>query len=246
MRARINPNLAPTVPPPEGPPISFGGFSEETWKFLRGLKKNNNKAWFEAHREDYDLYLREPSRAFVQAMDLVMREHDLPLVANIKTSLFRINRDIRFSKDKSPYKTHIGFSFPVQGVSQDMWSGLYVAFEVQGAKEIHAMMGGGVYQPMPPQLKALRKKISGDFKTFKALLNDKAFKKEFPEGVSGESLKKAPQGFDESDPAIEYLKMKQFLFGATLEADDFLDERLPKKLMKKFSAGAPMALFLGT
>ena len=95
------------------PAPTFEGFSKEMFKFLHGLKKNNNKAWFEAHRYDYEQYLREPSKALAYAMGTYFSEHKMPVIGNAKTSLFRINRDIRFSADKSPYKTHIGLSFPL-------------------------------------------------------------------------------------------------------------------------------------
>src|SRR5579885_1530081 len=119
--------------PPEDiggmPPAQFEGFSKETFKFLRGLKKNNTKAWFEAHRADYEQHLREPSKDLAEAMGAYFREHDMPITGNAKISLFRINRDIRFSKDKSPYKTHVGLSFPLNDTKKEEWCGFYIGFE---------------------------------------------------------------------------------------------------------------------
>jgi uncharacterized protein (TIGR02453 family) len=231
-------------PPDDTPPPMFGGFSEKTIKFLRGLKKNNNKAWFEAHRAEYDEYLREPSKALIEVMDALFRDQKMPFVANAKRSLFRINRDIRFSSDKSPYKSHIGFSFPVDGMSKENWCGCYLGFEPKGAGDVSVFLGGGIYQPMPDQLKQLRRKIADDHKELKALLNDKAFKKEFPEGLKGESLKRMPIGYAEDHPAAEMLKMKQFLFSSSLTKDQLLDDDLPKILLKKFKAAEKVALWL--
>lgn len=240
------------VPPKsidEGAPplvIPFEGFTNGAFRYLHALKKNNNKAWFEAHRDQYESELRDPCRALVQAMDILFKKNGMHFLANLKTSLFRINRDIRFSKDKSPYKTHIGMSFPIVGATKAFEAGLYVGFEPKGAKDIHGFVGGGVYMPMPEQLKRIRKKISGDFKGFNKLVSDKTFRKEFPKGLTGESLKRMPLGYSEDDPATEYLKMKQFLFGDTLQLHDLLDEDLPEKLLKKFKAAQAVTLFLGS
>src|ERR1035437_5569029 len=120
---------SPRFMTPDEPAPTFEGFSKDMFKFLHGLKKNNNKEWFEAHRDDYELYLREPSKALAYAVGVYFREHKLPVIGNAKTSLFRINRDIRFSADKSPYKTHIGLSFPLADTKKEEWCGYYVGFE---------------------------------------------------------------------------------------------------------------------
>ncbi|MFI5264073.1 MAG: TIGR02453 family protein, partial [Candidatus Kapaibacterium sp.] len=133
--------------PPEMP---FEGFPEAAFKFLDGLKKNNNKAWFEAHRATYEDDLRQPSKRLVGSMGSAFSEAKLPFVSDLKRSLFRINRDIRFSKDKSPYKTHIGIVFPMQGMKEDEWSGMYLGFEPAGKNDVKAYIGGGAYMPSSP------------------------------------------------------------------------------------------------
>ena len=230
---------------PDAPPPQFEGFTDGTFKFLRGLKKNNNKAWFEAHRSDYEETLRNPSKALVEAMAAQFRDLDLPFVASVKSSLFRINRDIRFSNDKSPYKTHIGLSFQLDGTSKESWSGLYLGFEPAGGSKMHVFLGGGIYQPMAEQLKNIRAKIALEYQTLEKLLADKAFQREFPKGLTGESLKRMPRGYAEDHPAADFLKMKQFLFGNDLDSDALLDEDLPKILGKKFKVATPIARFLG-
>ena len=230
----------------ESPPPSFDGFTEGTIKFLHGLKKNNNKEWFEAHREQYEQDLREPFKSLVSAMAERFKNAKLPIIANPKVSLFRINRDIRFSKDKSPYKTHVGSWFPLEGIGKDDWSGLYFGMEPgKTSKDLQIWLGGGSYQPEPPQLKRIRQIVSSEFKTLQKLLNDAAFKKEFPDGfVQGEKLKRMLQGFDEDDPAAEYLKMKNFYFNSTLTRDEVLSEDLPDILLRKFKAALPLTMFL--
>ena len=240
----IKKHLGKGILPPDEPAPSFDGFDDATFKFLHGLKKNNKKIWFEAHRDEYEFSLRNPTKALVLAMADVFDELDMPVEASLKRSLFRINRDIRFSADKSPYKTHIGISFPIVGTAKEEWCGFYMGFEPQGAKGISVFIGGGVYQPMPPQLKRIREKISSDYKKFSKLVTEKAFVKEFPKGIEGGvSLKRMPKGYEESDPAAHYLKMKQFLFGADLTEKDLRNENLPQLLGKKFKAALPVALF---
>src|SRR5579872_7364057 len=186
------------LPPPQMP---FEGFSQRTFDFLHDLKKNNNKEWFEAHRATYEGDLREPSKRFVGAMAQTLATAKLPLVADQKKSLFRINRDIRFSKDKSPYKTHIGIVFPYAGTKDDEWSGMYLGFEPEGKGGAKVYIGGGCYMPSSPFLKRLRQKISTKYKELEKLAAGKNFKKEYPKGITGESLKRMPKGFDEGHPA---------------------------------------------
>ncbi|MDP4198199.1 MAG: DUF2461 domain-containing protein [Bacteroidota bacterium] len=237
---------APRVIPDEPAPI-FEGFSNETFKFLHGLKKHNNKEWFEAHRDDYERHLCEPSKALAYAMGRYFKEHDLPLVGNAKTSLFRINRDIRFSKDKSPYKTHIGLSFPLEGTKKEEWCGYYIGFEpAKTGKGMHVYVGGGVYMPMPPQLKRIRAKIASNHKELTKIIGSPAFKRLYPKGLEGESLKRIPIGYEEGHPAAQWLKLKSFLFGFDLADSELLNEELPDVLGKKFKVALPVVLFLGS
>lgn len=230
----------------EAPPPSFDGFTEATVKFLHGLKKNNHKEWFEAHREQYEMDLREPYKALVNAMSERFRNAKMPLIANPKTSLFRINRDIRFSNDKTPYKTHVGAWFPLEGIGKDDWAGTYFGFEPgKTSKELKVWLGGGSYQPMSPQLKRIRQRVSEEFKTFQKLLADPSFQREYPGGfVESEKLKRIPQGFTEDDPAADFLKMKNFYFNAELTRDEVLSDELPDVLLRKFKAALPLTMFL--
>lgn len=230
------------VPPPVE---EFEGFSVKMFSFLHNLKKNNNKEWFDAHRSEYEKFLREPSKAFVEAMALRIKDAGLPLKANVKSSLFRINRDIRFSKDKSPYKTHIGISFLLEGLASDEWTGMYIGMEPDGKNGMKTFIGGGAHEPSSPYLKRLREKISDSYKTLNTLSKDKKFLKEFPEGLTGASLVRAPKGFEEHHPAIDYLKRKEFMFGTYISKEELMSPKLPDMMLKKCSAGTEILLFLG-
>lgn len=234
-------NITLELPPPPEP---FDGFTSKTFSFLHGLKKKNNKDWFEAHRADYEQELREPCKQFVTVMAAHLAETDFPLIADQRRSLFRINRDIRFSKDKSPYKTHIGIVFPLAGLGEEEWAGMYMSFEPKGRNDITSYVGGGAYQPSAPFLKAIRGRIATDYARFSSINNSKAFRKEFPEGITGESLIRMPKGYDEDHPAAKYLKLKEFLYGSDLTIDDLKSPKLPQIVIKKIAAAMPMLTFL--
>ncbi len=179
-------------------------------------------------------------------MGQYFRDHNMPVVGNAKTSLFRINRDIRFSKDKSPYKTHVGLSFPLEGSKKEEWCGYYMSLEpAKTGKGVKVFAGGGVYMPMSPQLKRIRAKIDKDHKELSKALNAKSFRAIYPKGLTGESLKRIPAGYSDEHQAAELLKMKSFLFGADLTEDDLLTEDLPEILGKMFNVALPVVEFLG-
>ena len=232
---------------PDEPAPIFEGYSQETFKFLHGLKKNNNKEWFEKHRDEYEIFLRTPSKALAYTMGRHFKDNRMPLIGNAKTSLFRINRDIRFSKDKSPYKTHIGLSFPLEGTKKEEWCGFYFSFEPAAkGKGITSFIGGGVYMPMAPYLKRIRTKIDSKHKELKKAIEAESFQEVYPEGLHGESLKRPPIGYNEDNPAIEWLKMKSYIFGSALTEADLCNEDLPQIIIAKFKVAMPVVLFLGT
>jgi uncharacterized protein (TIGR02453 family) len=219
------------------PPATFAGFPAGAFKFLHGLKQNNNKPWFEAHRDDYEKHLREPSKQLVNVMAQYIDDYKLPLVADPKRSLFRINRDIRFSSDKSPYKTHIGIVFPVKGLGPDEWTGMYLGMEPATAGKMKVFVGGGAHMPSAEYLKKIRAKIAKDHPKLRKAVTEKDFKKHYANGLQGETLSRPPKGYDEDHPAIDLLKMKSFEFGHSLTKDDLMDPDLPELLAKKFKAG---------
>ena len=229
------------------PEIPFEGFSQGAFDFLRGLQKNNKKEWFEAHRSDYEEYLREPSKRFVGAMSAAFADAKLPLIADQKKSLFRINRDIRFSKDKSPYKTHIGIMFPLAGTKDDEWTGMYLGFEPEGKDGVKASIGGGCHMPPGPQLKRIRAKIGAKYKELDTINSEKNFRAEYPKGITGygDDLKRIPQGFEVDHPAAEWLKMKSYTFGSSLTKKELMSKDLPKIIVKKVKAAQPALKFFG-
>ncbi len=229
------------IPPPAAP---FEGYNKATFKFLHNLKNNNNKLWFDANRNEYETVLREPSKILVTAMASIFAAEDLPFIADLRRSLFRINRDIRFSKNKSPYKTHIGIVFGLDNLADEEWAGMYMGMEPKGAADISCYFGGGAYAPTPQFLKAIRTRIANNYKRFEQLNNANTFRKEFPKGITGASLIRMPKGFDEEHPAAQWLKLKEFLYNSPLTKSDLKSENLPNILLKKITVAMPMLLFI--
>ncbi len=173
-----------------------------TLDFLTKLKNNNNRAWFQENRAAFD----QAQETFAIFVDALIR--DLGRVENLagvsaKDCIFRIYRDVRFSKDKSPYKTNMGAEI-VGGGRKSGRLGYYLHV----APHDQSMIAGGLYMPSGEQIAKFRQVIAHDAKKFKKIVNDNEFKKYFGP-FEGEKLKTAPQGFARDHPEIELLKLKQ-------------------------------------
>ncbi|GCD77875.1 TIGR02453 family protein [Thermaurantimonas aggregans] len=180
--------------------------SEESLIFLEKLRQNNHKEWFAQHRDAYEQYRRELLSAAEYILNS-LKSND-PELANTKPvqCLFRINRDIRFSADKRPYKTHVSLGFAPDGRKGDL-AGYYVHFDLE-----ESFVGGGVYMPPADVLKKIRNDIDLYWEEFSEILNDEKFKAIYPDLDFEElwTLTRPPKGYDESNPAIKYLKLKSF------------------------------------
>lgn len=179
-----------------------------TLKFLRDLAKNNNKPWFDANRPRYE-EAKKDFEAFIGQLIARHSKRDPDLKElTAKGAMFRINRDIRFSKDKSPYKTNLAASF-ARGGKKSMFAGYYFHLEPGGK----SMVGGGLWQPMPPEVKKVRQEIDYSLDDFKKIVEAKKFKTVYGDLYKGEdvSLAKMPQGYDKDNPAAEFLKLKSWI-----------------------------------
>lgn len=207
-------------------------------KFLKELKKNNNKAWFDANRKLYES-TKADFTALVESLIAATAKFDAS-IANLqpKDCMFRINRDIRFSKDKSPYKTNMGASINAGGKKVSL-PGYYFHFEPG-----QSFAAGGLYMPMPPELAKVRQEIDYNFDEWKKIVSNKTFKKYFNKVDGIEVLSRPPKGYADDNPAIEYLKMKSFLVERPLSDADLLDKNLVKEIAKSFEAMKPMIDFL--
>jgi len=206
--------------------------------FLSDLAANNNKAWFEGNRATYQ-HLRGEWMDFVQEVIDGIAQFD-PTVAIVspKDALFRVNRDVRFSKDKSPYKTTFSAAICPQGRS----SGLPAYyFQVNEAGAL--FIGGGVWMPEPAILGRIRQHIAEQPERLSAVLADPAFAATFGK-IDGDRLKRPPQGYDETTPGIEFIKLKSFI--ASVEPVGWLDraDNLASEIVEMYQAMFPLMQWL--
>ena len=209
----------------------------ETIKFLTQLGKNNNKEWFDKNRDRYQL-AKADFELFVD--DLLVRLTPLdPEFANLKGKdcVFRIFRDVRFSKDKTPYKAHFG-AFISKGGRKYEGPGYYI--HIEPGKNF---AGGGAWMPPGPLLKAVRQEIDYNFDDFKKILAAKEFKKYFKK-IEGEQLKTVPQGYNAEHPAIEFLKLKSFTVGTPIADKDLTTKGLASECESIFTAMSPLVNFI--
>jgi uncharacterized protein (TIGR02453 family) len=206
--------------------------------FLSELEKNNNREWFDVNRARYKA-LNEPFQLFAGELIHRIAEFDPQLkFLTPKDCTYRINRDIRFSNDKSPYKTHLGSAFS-SGGKNGGFPGYY--FELRSDGQI--MIGGGWYMIDSPQLYKLRQTISEDAKPLLSILKNPEFKSTFGE-LNGEKLKTTPKGFNSEDPQIELLRYKNYLAGHRINVSDLSDEQIADEIIKTFKVLSPLVLYL--
>jgi uncharacterized protein (TIGR02453 family) len=209
----------------------FTGFSRDSIQFLAELALHNERSWFQPRKADYERLLKEPLEALCLALAERFEARGLPLRADSK-SPFRIYRDVRFTADKSPYKTQVSASFPWAGEGGGV--GGYFHFQ---PGEIFA--GGGMWHPEPAQLAAWRRTVDGDLASVRAVLDDPRFVATFG-AVSGDALKRVPTGFAADHPGAELLKLKDVTFGHRLSDDEALSPSLPDLLVDTFAVAIPL------
>ena len=209
--------------------------------FLKELKRNNNKTWFDNHRAKY-LSAKIDFENFVQEIIKVVSGFDNDIKdLQAKNCTFRINRDIRFSKDKTPYKTNMGASFN-RGGKKSIFAGYYFHLEPGGK----SFVGGGLWMPDPIGLKKLRQEIDYCFSEFQKIIGSPLFKKQYPglEMNEGQMLVNVPKGYDKENPAASFLKLKSFV--ATKNIPDALltSTTLIKEAEQAFQALMPLVKFI--
>lgn len=222
--------------------IQLNMLQPSTIKFLKDLKKNNNKPWFDAHRTQYENAKKDYS-GFVQTLISKQGVKD-PAIAHLtaKDCLFRINRDIRFSKDKSPYKTNFG-AYINQGGKKSILGGYYFHLEPG-----QSFAGGGLYIPQPEELRKVRQEIDYNFDSFRKIVESRKFKSVFNSLDFSEeyTLSRLPKGYDLENPAAEYLKLKSFIAFVELKDEDLTSKTLLKKTLEAFETLQPLLKFLNT
>jgi uncharacterized protein (TIGR02453 family) len=227
----------------------FTGFKPEAVQFLADLAVNNDRAWFQPRKGDYERLLKEPLEALCAALAERFEARRIPLRADAKRSPFRIYRDTRFSRDKSPYKTHLAATFPwieragaAEMVDEDAHgNGGYFNFQ---PGEMY--VGGGMWMPAKPRLDAFRRAIVNDPDRVRGALDDPSFLAWFDGAHSHESLKRVPPGYPADHPMADMLRWKDVVFGRRLSDDEVFSARLPDLLADGYEVALPVFRFLAT
>ncbi len=218
--------------------MTFPGFAEETFKFLKGLAKNNDRDWFQARKGIFEQQVQEPMTALMLAVEAEMKRNKVPLLTKPKAILSRIYRDIRFSADKSPYHSHIGGMLHKNG-RKDAPGGLYVHI---GAKE--QMAGVGFWQPDRPLLTNWRLRMREEPETFLKMVRQLKSKKLTMD--ENYRLRRMPRGFEAEDgsPIGEYLRYQSFVVARPLTMTEVMSPKLAQ-VIAKFALDAKPLLDFG-
>lgn len=218
-----------------------GMFQQSTLKFLSNLAKNNNKVWLDANRESY-MASKADFENFVSLLlkKIAAFDEDIKEL-QAKDCTFRLNRDIRFSKDKTPYKVNMGASMN-RGGKKSIYGGYYFHLE-PGNK---SFVGGGMWMPMPLELKKVRQEIDYNFEEFKNIVTNKNFTAHYKEleASSDVKLTNIPREYEKTNPAAEYLKLKSFIATKSLKDAELTSSSLLNNTEKTLKALMPLVDFL--
>jgi uncharacterized protein (TIGR02453 family) len=225
---------------------TFSGFDPAALTFFRGLKRNNTKTWFENNRHIYDAEVKGPMQLFVEEVDARLGEIAPEIVGHPKRSMFRIHRDIRFSKDKSPYKTNAACWFyhrdAGHGVGGQVAHG-GAGFYFQIAPN-DSFIGGGIWMPPAPTLKCLRNTIASDYDVLERIVMAPAFRRIFGALDEEAMLARLPRGFDAEHPAGHWLRYKSFTATAPITAAELRSASLPALIVKRYVVMLPFVRWL--
>jgi len=210
-------------------------FSAATFKFLKQLKDNNNRDWFERNKDRYEDDVREPALAFIRQMEKPL-ERISPFFSAVAKkvggSLMRVHRDVRFSKDKSPYKTNVGIQFRHVAGKDVHAPGWYVHLEPG-----QCFLGAGMWHPDNEALRAIRSSIDSGPKNWKRVSAGKAFRKVWE--PAGESLRRAPRGYEEDHPALEDIKRRDHIVVVELTQAEILRTGFAESVAQRYKLAAP-------
>jgi uncharacterized protein (TIGR02453 family) len=213
-------------------------FNNDFLEFLNELKNNNNRDWFLNNKKRYEESVKIPFEHFIQDIIYRIHEDDETLMVTPKEAIFRIYRDIRFSKDKTPYKTHVSAVISNGGRKNYSDPGVYLELSAEQVR-----FYSGIYQLSKDQLESVRRFLVSNMEEFNSQLKDKNFKKFFG-SIRGEQNKRIPNEFREATIKQPLLANKQFYYFSELGSDKILSKNLSTTLMKFYHAAKPMNSFL--
>ncbi|RYD79617.1 MAG: DUF2461 domain-containing protein [Sphingobacteriales bacterium] len=213
--------------------------TKNIFRFLTSIKKNNNKPWLDANRALYETSKEEFTAAIAEILKGIASFDNAFSNLTPKECMFRLNRDVRFSKEKHPYKTNYAGYFNPAGKKGD-GAGYYI--HIEPGKSFAA---AGLWQPPAEHLSKIRQEIDYNLDEWKKIVNDKKFKQAYSNGFSmSDSLVRAPKGYEETNPAIEFLRMKNFVATRNFTDAELQDKNFVKTLVKTFQNAKPFLDFI--
>lgn len=216
----------------------FPGFPAEGLAFFASLRRNNRREWFQPRKAIFEENLKQPMRELVGAVNSALRSFAPDYATDPDKAIYRIYRDTRFSKDKTPYKLHIAASFSRRG--DKAAAGFYFAVS---QKEVG--IGGGIYMPEPETLLAIRQHLAEHHAEFRKIAGARAVRQLFGE-VQGERLTRVPKGYCSDHPAADLLRLKQYLLYVEMPPELATTPAVYTEVVKHFRAMAPFVEFLNT
>jgi len=214
--------------------------SKDTLHFLEDLKANNNREWFLSNKNRYEEYKKTYHELIGAFLDAMKPKDPSLKMLEVKNCTFRINRDIRFSKDKSPYKTYMGIWLNTNPGGSNA-PGYYIHIEKDSS-----FIAGGIWMPEAADLKKVRKEIAFFYEDLEEILNNKNFRKHFSgfDITETNALKTAPKDFDKTHPAIQFLKLKSFTVSKKISDKELFDKDFVKNAAETLAAIKPLIAFL--
>lgn len=220
--------------------MKFAGFPKQGIQFLKKLRKNNTREWFEANRADYEKYIKAPREELAGALNAELAKFAPQHVTEPKKAIYRIHRDTRFSANKTPYKTNLAMIFLRTGSTSKHGSGSFYC----SVSDEEVAVGGGVYMPEPEAIYAVRAKIAEEHARFRKIVTSKTMTETMGE-LHGEVLKRVPKGFAQDHPAAEYLKYKGWFVYRTFPSEGLADTpQLVPLIVKHLKATQPLVDFV--
>ncbi len=212
--------------------------STSTLDFLIKLKKNNNKDWFDKNRPQYEL-IKIDFKNFINELIASIAKFD-PSVKHLeaKDCIFRINRDVRFSANKAPYKTNIAAFISPEG-KKSISAGYYIHIQPG-----NCFLASGMWMPPAPQLSAVRQEIDYNAEEFRKIILSKEFKKHFKELSQEDKVKTTPKGYEKTHPEIEFIKLKSFIAMKAIDDKEVLSKNFIKSICTSFEVAHPLNAFL--
>jgi uncharacterized protein (TIGR02453 family) len=213
-------------------------FSEDFMKFLKELAANNNKEWFDKNKTRFEKSVKKPFATFIDHLIGKLREINPEFTIEAKDAIFRIYRDVRFSTDKTPYKTHMSALISPLGRKDKTYPGIYIEFSPE-----HIRLYSGLYFLDTKQLKAVRDHLAGNTARYIKLRDDKQFRKTFGE-ILGEQHKRVPAEYQKAAEKIPEIVNKQFYFYTEFPSSMTVNKDLDKKMTDAYKTARPMMEFM--